>query len=359
MAEKTKNTLNSSSKKTAKQNNPERKKQIFAILLMMVGLLAGASIVSYANADESTIERLTLLDVLRIPFDDQVKLQASLIHNHLGLLGAIVADFFVNSTFGFASFIFPILMLLWGWIVLGKKDYRQPLTFTNYSFVFVLLASSSLGILHLIGAEINKEWFGLIGGFAADVMTKLLGLFGSSVVVLTALFLTTILAIDHDIHKSIQRFRELWIKTRLWLADRKEQRSIDNSETEVTIQKLDDEPEVKYQPEPEAINHNGEEPSIFREEEREEETPVDIPISVKPVPVERETRVEEIPKPAENETEEIDYVFPSADLLDAPRQVDTVADDELKANAELVRAKLANFGVEIESVSVTPGPVIT
>jgi S-DNA-T family DNA segregation ATPase FtsK/SpoIIIE len=36
-----------------------------------------------------------------------------------------------------------------------------------------------------------------------------------------------------------------------------------------------------------------------------------------------------------------------------------VKDEELKANAELVRSKLANFDVEIESVSVTPGPVIT
>ena len=38
---------------------------------------------------------------------------------------------------------------------------------------------------------------------------------------------------------------------------------------------------------------------------------------------------------------------------------DVVGQDELKANAELVREKLARFGVEIESVSVTPGPVIT
>jgi S-DNA-T family DNA segregation ATPase FtsK/SpoIIIE len=59
------------------------------------------------------------------------------------------------------------------------------------------------------------------------------------------------------------------------------------------------------------------------------------------------------------EDEEIEYVVPSVDLLDPPRQSDIIPEEELKANAELVRAKLANFGVEIESVSVTPGPVIT
>jgi len=57
--------------------------------------------------------------------------------------------------------------------------------------------------------------------------------------------------------------------------------------------------------------------------------------------------------------EEIDYVFPSVELLDVHRESEIVNDDELKANAELLRAKLSDFSVEIESVSVTPGPVVT
>ncbi|MBI4419139.1 MAG: ATP-binding protein, partial [Ignavibacteriales bacterium] len=36
-----------------------------------------------------------------------------------------------------------------------------------------------------------------------------------------------------------------------------------------------------------------------------------------------------------------------------------VDEGELKANAELLRSKLADFGVAIDSVSVTPGPVVT
>ena len=59
------------------------------------------------------------------------------------------------------------------------------------------------------------------------------------------------------------------------------------------------------------------------------------------------------------EAEEIDYVLPSYDILDQPRQGENVDKDELEANAGLVQSKLAHFGVEIESVSVTPGPVIT
>jgi S-DNA-T family DNA segregation ATPase FtsK/SpoIIIE len=58
--------------------------------------------------------------------------------------------------------------------------------------------------------------------------------------------------------------------------------------------------------------------------------------------------------------EEIDYVFPSVDLLDAPRAAkEDVDEEELKANADLLRDTLAQFDVELESVSVTPGPVVT
>ena len=57
--------------------------------------------------------------------------------------------------------------------------------------------------------------------------------------------------------------------------------------------------------------------------------------------------------------EEIDYVFPSVDLLNAQRQAEAIDDAELKANAELLRAKLADFDVELANVSVTPGPVVT
>ncbi|MCX8010881.1 MAG: DNA translocase FtsK, partial [Ignavibacteria bacterium] len=57
--------------------------------------------------------------------------------------------------------------------------------------------------------------------------------------------------------------------------------------------------------------------------------------------------------------EEIEYIPPSLDLLDTPRQVGKIDDNELNSNAELLRAKLALFDIEIENITVTPGPVVT
>ncbi len=70
----------------------------------------------------------------------------------------------------------------------------------------------------------------------------------------------------------------------------------------------------------------------------------------------------EAPSPAATpaQPEEIAYIFPTIDLLDAPKPgKEDVDEAELQANAELLRETLLQFDVELESVSVTPGPVVT
>ncbi|MDD8018984.1 MAG: DNA translocase FtsK, partial [Bacteroidota bacterium] len=79
------------------------------------------------------------------------------------------------------------------------------------------------------------------------------------------------------------------------------------------------------------------------------------PLEIKEGVKEKEADLEE----REVEDEEIDYDFPSVDLLDAKKYEEKISDDELKANAALLQAKLADFDVEISNVSVTPGPVVT
>jgi S-DNA-T family DNA segregation ATPase FtsK/SpoIIIE len=86
----------------------------------------------------------------------------------------------------------------------------------------------------------------------------------------------------------------------------------------------------------------------------------DLRLDIKPTAHEKEVDFDNRPAEAVDiGNEEIDYVPPSVELLEVSRQSDEVNDEELKANAELLRAKLADFDVEIDTVSVTPGPVVT
>ena len=92
MPEKTKNNP-TPSKKAIKKEAAERRLQIFAILLIVLGILVALSIIFYSSSDEVLLEHVALLDVIRIPFDATVKSLAAQIQNSLGLLGAIVANF--------------------------------------------------------------------------------------------------------------------------------------------------------------------------------------------------------------------------------------------------------------------------
>lgn len=328
--------------------------QVAGILLMAGGLLSALSIFAYTSRDEALLEHLSPFDIIRLVYDSDIKARVAGIQNHFGLFGALVSNFFINSTVGYASILIPVLMLLWGWIILQKKDFRKALTRTSYSLILLLLFSSSMGVLNLVAGSIGKEWSGTMGAFMADVVTKLFGGVGATIVLLTATFIAVVFAIDLDIHKSAERFRSFGHRAMGWL----KREAGEESATEVLINAAEDEEGREAEPDPElpAIT-SGAEPESNEPEELPQER--EILIDEDRSDPETDVRPFAVPSPVENDQGEIDYAFPSVELLDPPRPADVVGPDELKANAELVREKLAHFGVEIESVSVTPGPVIT
>ena len=347
----------------------ERRLHIAAIVLLVCGLLTILSILSYSRRDEAPLDRASWVDIARFPFDAAARGRAAEIDNRLGLIGALVSDFFINSTTGYSSIVFPLLMVLWGWVILMKRDPRKPLTLTNYGIILSLLVSASFGVSNLVVAHAGREWSGAIGAYAADVLTKLLGGAGSIIVLLTALLIAGIFAADLDLRKTLDRFHEILGRLRASLGARfargqdQDGPGPDRGVPEVTILTPDGEemaPPRQILQAPSQLRPDPDQSVqlVVGEEDTavlDDEMPAFSTLEAEPKPA-------EIPEPVSGvaEPEEIDYVFPSVELLDPPRHGnDVVQDDELKANAELVRSKLANFGVEIESVSVTPGPVIT
>jgi S-DNA-T family DNA segregation ATPase FtsK/SpoIIIE len=368
MPEKAKKNQTAASRKALRQQAVERRLQIFAVVLIVLGLLVGLSIVFYSPQDEALIEHVTLLDVLRIPFDEAIKAIAVQIQNNLGLLGALISNFFINKTVGYASIIVAVLSIVWGWFILRKKELAKLATFTNYSIIFSLLLSAAAGLSNVVIGGVDKSWMGLVGAFLTDVLVNLLGEIGASIIVFAALFITVVLAIDLDIHKTLERLSALW-QSLTAKSETEEPEVIreEEEESEVVIKKTEepDEEEEEILPKRNPIIVKPREELKRVEEIPHREEPIQsvLRIDVHEPIASEEVEVEELeqvsPKPAESETEEIDYVFPSVELLDTLHQADAIDDEELKSNAELLKAKLANFGVDIEKVSVIPGPVIT
>ncbi|MBI5020858.1 MAG: DNA translocase FtsK [Ignavibacteriales bacterium] len=363
MADRVKQNSTGISKKSQKKRTADRRKHIFAIIGMMIGVLIFLSILGYSFSDEAILDELSFTDIFRLPFNSSVKALASGIRNWLGLFGAFTADYFINSTVGFVSILFPLLIVIWCWVFLRAAESKKLLTLTNYLFLFSLLFSTTFGITNLVIIDLPKEWSGIVGAYLADIFVKLLGRVGAPIVVVTAFFITIVLAIDLDIHKSIERIKVLWLA----LFNRKASDGSlpipSEAETEVSINKNEEEftTEIIPQEEDELDKIVSEEEEEIETEQELEEEQDEPPMKIVEMDDEPDAEIEseEVKIPEAVEDEEIDYVFPSIELLDAHRQGDIIPEEELKANAELVRAKLANFGIEIESVSVTPGPVVT
>ncbi len=363
---------NNPAKEGAKKKNPDRRRQIWSFLGILFSFMLLLSLVSYTPADQAN-GQVGITELWKVLTPDEVlQAKADRTQNLLGLLGAVLSNWFINSTVGYAVIVLPFLGLGWSWYLLRKKELHRLILATNYIIAIALLFSALMGSVRLIGDVpiLTMEWSGTVGDFAANTLYKLIGLVGSFILLLGLLAVVLTLLIDLDIQQTYERLQEWFGRFRAWVRQKRAARAIEvkkgkealPSRRPVEIKR--DEPEAEPVPRPtrkppvvEEEEPEAEPPTLPEPEERPE--PGEIPLDINAPVQEEEVNFDERQAAEEVDEEEIDYVFPSVELLDAARTSEEVDEDELKANAELLRTKLADFGVEIESVSVTPGPVVT
>jgi S-DNA-T family DNA segregation ATPase FtsK/SpoIIIE len=350
-----------------------RRSAVAALLMIVAALLIMIALVTYDAGDESHIN-LRATDLPGVVTGDQnIRAMADTVHNGLGLVGALLSDFLINSTIGYAVMVFPLLILLWGWTIFRRGDARSSLVITNYTIIGALLVSVSFGMISLIAGPGGpaREWSGIMGLSVATMMAQLIGRAGGAIVLVAGMLLTAVLAADLDLHEIVERIRASLLRFMDWLERKRVERSAasereDARESPGSVRPgRGEEVTITKPPREEPARDLISEP-VVRRGERAPVRSDDLKISVSRlprVPVQENAAESPGEKPDAVETgspEEIDYVFPSVDLLDAPKPgKEDVDDEELKANADLLRATLAEFDVELESVSVTPGPVVT
>jgi S-DNA-T family DNA segregation ATPase FtsK/SpoIIIE len=358
-----------SPRRSGGRSSTSRRTTVIAILMMVIAVLLFIAIVTYDIGDEANAD-VRFADLFKILTGDaQAKAKADTAHNGLGLLGAVVADLLVKSTIGFTVLCLPALIMLWAWYLLRRRATHQAIIITNYVVVAAVLFSASFGMGRLVlGGVPGMEWSGVVGDYLASILAQLLGRVGGSLVLFAGLLITAILAMDLDIHETIERGRALWARTAALIAAWQERRALHQRSrriegeqrptgraSEVKITRPQDEPPAEALSVPRPIVKREVMPPA-----EDNETPRPQPrFEVRKKPQADEPEETEKPVSA-SQTEEIDYVFPSVELLDPPRPGrEDVDEEELKENADLLRATLAEFDVELESVSVTPGPVVT
>jgi S-DNA-T family DNA segregation ATPase FtsK/SpoIIIE len=369
---------------TAKKERPKHRRQIGAFAGILGSLMLLLSIVSYSAADQASGE-ISLWDLLKIFSNDEtILLKAATTQNWLGLFGAIVSNWCINATIGYAVIILPLLGFVWSIYLLNQKELHKKIVLTNYTIILGIVFASFAGLLRQFESALPMEWSGVVGHFISQVLSKTVGLAGATICIVGSFFIVLTLLIDLDYKITLEKIRANFDEWIAWWKEKQIQREQKHAEKEkaaaikatqdaVKIKRPDQElaiepkPKAKPLPVPEnpVVKKNAppiaaplqEENGEATEQQPQSELSIDIREQVKEEEVDFDKR--EVAA-AEDIEEEIDYVFPSVELLDVPRGSEEVDEEELKANADLLRTKLADFGVEIDGgVSVTPGPVVT
>ena len=384
MAAKKRKVTNNKSSKSSNGNNYftislEKKKKLIGIFLIVISLLVILSIISYSPFDHYEFS-----DLFKVfSANSNISAKASSAYNWLGIFGACISDFFINSTIGYFSLVFPIMAFIWGVAFLKKINFHFLIYSSNFLILTGLILSSIFGVFKVKDLITANELSGKIGYYLGEIFTRLLGGIGS-VILLTAFFIALLIfAFDIKLEKIFHFFKNIFSSSVNKVKD-----ELEKSREEIErdkLKKIQDLRDAKKQKK--SFSKKKEKlpevtPEELMESEADEQTKIriirkeDVPqpqeenkiVSDEDKKVDLEKTGEIQAKPDKNEEanlpnqweEKINYKSPSLDILDPLPEVDfQVAEEELTRNAELLKEKLKLFDIQIEDISVTPGPVVT
>ena len=292
------------------------------------------------------------------------------IHNALGLPGAIIADWLVDSTFGLMSIIALIALGLYAARLIVEFPLRRMRLLFVSLFVMVWSAVALGFAQQIIGTGSFFRWGGAVGEITSTWAMSYIQWFGLLIILIATMIV--FLIIDKHFVEHCQRIGN-WIKRSFTKSKTEEE--IDESEIEEEQPTIPIEIEVDNTT-PDASGT--EEPQIvvdvevaIPEDEVHPEEPIlpeeeDVEISVEEV---KEVELsEEDPEyllkklgPYDPRKDLELYKFPSLGLLKVydNETAPVINQEEQQANANRIVTTLRNYGIEIESIKATVGPTVT
>ena len=381
----------------------ERRLEILGILCMATSFLALISMVGYN------------------PYEDPGISPNVMVENPMGILGVFIAYFFIKFTFGYSSFLLPVLGSVWGWWFFSKREASILSRISGYLLGAILLISVTLGLFEIgmySSSGIEFNYSGLIGGNLANFLVSFFGMIGSSIIVLTSWLLLIrgyfswsfygpfdsltnfikkkqedrkLVSVEQESEKEKRRHTKDLIrkieekqKEEQVIPERYKEVAVDdNSEiedvdidskpTQDSVEEVINDPTVPLEtfsaPTPEndqflQEGYSDETPESYvieevqqGEQDTESLEPIDEDIEVGEIVTEEEVNIDELEA---RKAPKRKYQLPSSDLLEIPVKVlDGMSKDELVDRANFLTLSLETFGVVGKVVNVSPGPVIT
>jgi S-DNA-T family DNA segregation ATPase FtsK/SpoIIIE len=342
----------------------EKKKRIVGIFLVLFSIFLFLCIISYSRKDQVLLNNSIFSGVET--------------HNWLGIIGAHFSYFFVNSTIGYFSVVFPAILFFWGVSNFKKFAFKTLIHTTNLLLIMGLALATFFGILNA-GLEFlqgTKELRGNIGEYLGEWFVTLLGTAGSILLLLFVIATVLIFAFDIKIENIFQFIKNMFASDgerkikivknqeeetsnldKIRKLGKEKKKAIRTSEDDITAEELMEE-EAEAQTKIEIIRKDKpempEEDLIAVNDRKKVDLEKTGEFSAKKNVDDEEAK---LPDPWE---EDLEYELPRLDLLHPAVAEDIkVAEEELTRNAELLKEKLKLFDIDIQNISVTPGPVVT
>lgn len=263
------------------------------------------------------------------------------VNNAIGRVGALTADLLFNL-FGRPAYLFTVMVFYLGWMIFREHKTQQPLTKVDYAlriggFLATLVSSCALASLHFSPVGFRETAGGIIGQVVGGGMESLMKLLGAS----TFLFFLWIASVSVFLGIS-------W----LGVMDRIGKWSLIGWEWgKAKAIELRDKAEGRRK---QAARQD----TLEAEKKR---TAGRTPPRIEPVmpALEKSARAERERQVPLFEPPEAAELPPLSLLDDPPDQKQGYSDESLEAMSRLVELKLLDFGIEVEVVAVSPGPIIT
>jgi S-DNA-T family DNA segregation ATPase FtsK/SpoIIIE len=268
-----------------------------------------------------------------------VSSDTQVIQNRMGPVGAWFADL-AYLLFGRPAYLLPSLVLLAGIMLFrgreGKAPLVKPALLLRIGGVLLLLATScGLARLHFFAPEMRETAGGIIGQLVGGALAQVLGLLGATVL-LVVLWLASVSLATSISWLAIMDITGRGVFSILLKLE------ICINQTQIWLEGLRDK------------QHRQDLVSKSRAKPKAEATRIEPSFNVFPSSerLERERQVPLFEPTVSNK------LPPLALLDDTPSSVGGYSADALEAISRLVELKLADFGIEVEVVSVQPGPVV-
>jgi S-DNA-T family DNA segregation ATPase FtsK/SpoIIIE len=243
-----------------------------------------------------------------------------------GVAGNFLYEKILKFLFGFGVILVPILLIIYAMHLIRDRD-------VNWSW---LEATSSIGLLFSILGFIEivspgVRAGGLVGYGIGSLATKIFDVYAGATVLGALALISAIVLLNEEL--GIPEFlKNLFTKKDI---------SNDIDDATLGLEDLEDE-----DPEPQIITLSKEELNAPIPELKEESKPIQI--------TKKEAEDEFI---VGNATFSETYEYPPIDLLGKSSGKPSVGD--IKANANLIKRTLLNFGIDVEMDEVSIGPTVT